>query len=301
MQRFMGPTHTHPQRRTQWGSRVSPFAVPAFGAPGAHDDVRTIGLSLLILASGCAKNVAASAPPGADYAPADSAGSEAAYDAEREVTRWEDADDGVTATGVVASPAATPVEAEPADDKPPQRDELDGRAIIYTGAMTVSVFNLEDAMAKAEALPETHGGYVQSMTAGVIVLRIPAKTLKPVMNAVAELGVVDSRSLQTADVTAEYTDMDSRIRALEETQKQLLELLTKARTVEEALKVRSALDQINGELEVLKGRMRQMKNRISYSTLTLNLYERGPHTPTPSSNDPFPWVNNLGVESTEWK
>ena len=47
--------------------------------------------------------------------------------------------------------------------------------------------------------------------------------------------------------------------------------------------------------------MRQLKNMIAFSTLSLTLRERGPHTPTPSSNDPFPWVNDLGVESTEWR
>ena len=262
--------------------------------------MRHIGLSLLILAGGCSKDLPASASPGgATYKRAEFGGGDAAAvydDADEEYV--EEGSAGNTATGVIASPA--PADAEPADD-PPKKDDLDGRHIIYTGAMTVSVFNLEDALAKAESLPETYGGYIQSMNKGVIILRIPSKKLRKAMDEIAKYGVVDSRSLQTADVTAEFTDMDSRIRALTETQKQLLELLTKARTVEEALKVRRALDEINGELEVLKGRMRQMKNRIAYSTLTLSLYERGPHTPTPSSNDPFPWVNNLGVESTEWK
>jgi hypothetical protein len=190
--------------------------------------------------------------------------------------------------------------AEQAVEKQPQ-DDLDGRHIVYTAQMIISVFNLDDAMTKAEAIPETYGGYIQTMSSGNLVLRVPSKSLRKVMDELADYGVVDQRSLQAADVTAEFTDIDSRIRALTETQKQLLELLQKARTVQEALEVRQALDGINSELEVLKGRMRQLDNMISYSTLTLTLYERGPNTPTPSSNDPFPWVNELGVESTEWK
>ena len=65
--------------------------------------------------------------------------------------------------------------------------------------------------------------------------------------------------------------------------------------------MRQALDQVGAELEVLKGRMRQLDSLISFSTLTISLFERGPHTPTPSSNDPFHWVDELGVEATEWK
>jgi hypothetical protein len=55
------------------------------------------------------------------------------------------------------------------------------------------------------------------------------------------------------------------------------------------------------ELEVALGRMRQLQTLISFSTLTVNLIERGPHQPVPSSNDPFPWVDSLGVEATEWR
>jgi uncharacterized protein YprB with RNaseH-like and TPR domain len=189
--------------------------------------------------------------------------------------------------------------AEPADDKP-ETDAAD-RQIIYTATMQVSVFNLEDATKKAEELPEKHGGYIQSMTAGQLVLKIPAAKLRTVMTELAGFGVVDQRTLSSQDVTDEFLDIETRIRVLQETQSQLIALLGKARTVDEALHVRQTLDQITMELEVLKGRLRQLENLVAYSTLTLTLVERGPFTPTPSTNDPFQWVNELGVEATEWK
>jgi chemotaxis protein histidine kinase CheA len=208
----------------------------------------------------------------------------------------------VTRTEEPAEPAPTTAsggEAEPAvaDDNGP----TDGRHIVYIAAMQISVFNLDEAMDTAEALPEKYGGYIASMTDGHIVLRIPSKNLRKLMDEIGELGVVESRSLQAQDVTDEYYDVESRITALEKTHAQLLDLLGKARTVQEALEVRRALDEVAMELEVLKGRMRKLQNLISFSTLTLGLVERGPFTPTPSSNDPFPWVDNLGVEATEWK
>jgi hypothetical protein len=287
---------------------------------------RHIGLLLLLLlAGGCKKSpqgasappeeywradedmAAGSAMPAADAPPAPAASREADMERPRG-RRW--ARRGVAARTEVASPAPGPQpedtaaaggeQAEQAVEKPPQQD-LDGRHIVYTAQMTVSVFNLDEAMQKAEALPETYGGYIQSMSEGNLMLRIPSKSLRKVMDELGDYGVVDHRALQAADVTAEFTDIESRIRALRETQKQLLALLSKSRTVQEALEVRKALDGITTELEVLEGRMRQLDNMISYSTLTVSLYERGPNMPIPSSNDPFPWVNELGVEATEWK
>lgn len=201
-----------------------------------------------------------------------------------------------------AEPGAVPAtggsEATPAvaDDGPDV-----GRHIIYTATMQVSVFNLKDATERAEAMPNKYGGYVQNMSGSYFVLRIPSAKLRAAMDELAGLGIVDARTLDAQDVTEEFLDIETRITVLEGTQKQMLELLTKARTVEEALQVRQALDSITMELEVLKGRLRRLESLTEFSTLTLNLVERGPHNTIPSSNDPFPWVDELGVEATEWK
>lgn len=204
------------------------------------------------------------------------------------------------------APAAAPEPAAAPDPAPAIADEepdpaAHGRQIIYTAAMHVTVFNIDEAMEAAQEIPEKHGGYVHSLSEGHIVMRIPAKHLRSVMDALGEYGVVENRTLNAQDVTAEYVDLESRIRVLRETQNQLIELLGKARTVEEALRVRETLDRITMELELALGRMRQLENLVSFSTLTLTMVERGPHQPIPSSNDPFPWVDGLGVEATEWK
>jgi hypothetical protein len=183
------------------------------------------------------------------------------------------------------------------DDEQPDH----GREIIYIAGMQISVYNLENAMTMVEALPETYGGWVHMRTQNQLVLRLPAIHLKPVMALLSKIGVVEARTLQAQDVTAEYVDLESRIKVLRDTQTQLLDLLGKAKTVEEALHVRRALDQVTMELELALGRMRQLSDLIAYSTLTVTLIERGPQDSIPTSNDPFRWVDTLGVEATEWR
>jgi len=219
------------------------------------------------------------------------------------------AEDGVLTRDLLATPADTaPVDGStiqpvapspipPVDGEPPKAH---GRQIIYTADMHVSVFNVEDTMKKAEALPEALGGWVQARSEGHVQMKIPARRLREAMDEIARWGRVDRKSLQASDVTAEYVDLESRIRVLRSTQAQLLELLTRSKTVEETLNVRKALDQVTMELEVALGRMRQLESQIAFSTLTVDLVEQGPHLPNPSSNDPFPWVDMLGVEATEY-
>jgi hypothetical protein len=204
-----------------------------------------------------------------------------------------------------AKPPAAAVEGQPGTGEPAiaaDDDQPDhGREIIYIAGMQISVYDLENAMTTVEALPETYGGWVHMRTQNQLVLRLPAIHLKPVMAMLSKIGVVEARTLQAQDVTAEYVDLESRIKVLRDTQTQLLDLLGKAKTVEEALHVRRALDEVTMELEVALGRMRQLSDLIAYSTLTVTLIERGPQDSIPTSNDPFRWVDTLGVEATEWR
>lgn len=298
----------------------------------------TVVLGLLLGGSGCAKMASGSSAPSMEYAAyddyddyggggydeaeADSAESmsapasimrDEAVSERRSNRRARRADkkagefaSGGAAQGNAAAPEPTAATGEGASKPEPAVAEDEdvpdhGRHIIYTATLQVAVFNLEDAMTRAESLPGKYGGYVQNMSSNYFVMRIPAIKLRQAMDEMAGLGTVQNRTLDAQDVTEEFLDIETRIEVLQATQKQMMELLTKAQTVEEALKVRQALDQITMELEVLKGRMRRLSSLISFSTLTLNLVERGPHNATPSSNDPFPWVDRLGVEATEWK
>jgi hypothetical protein len=204
---------------------------------------------------------------------------------------------------LVASPSPTPTTSPSRADAPaPSQDEPDSaRHIVYTASLQLGVFDVADAREKAERLPDTLGGYVQSLAQNVVILRIPSARLRDAMTAASGWGVVEARDMQAADVTEEWVDLDTRIRVLQQMQTQLAALLARANTVEEALRVRRALDEVTLELEQALGRKRRLVNLTSFSTLTIQLVERGPHDPVPTSNDPFPWVDGLGVEATEWK
>lgn len=295
--------------------------------------------ALLGLTPGCAKHSYADAPSAAPDSMAGSGGmamSEAApampadYDGESEKKAMANFDDAPSMakdesynrsepTSVTAAPARSPTggatptttipeakpkpsesrEAEPKSDDTESKKQF-ARQIIYTAEMQISVYKLDDAMQRAEALTLAAGGYVQNLSQGYYVLRIPAPALRGIMDELAHLGVVEARTLQARDVSEEYVDLTTRIRVLRETQQQLLILLKQARNVDEALKVRESVDRITMELEQAMGRLRMLESLIGFSTLTVRMSQRGPQNTIPSSNDPFPWVDGLGVEATEW-
>lgn len=228
--------------------------------------------------------------------------------AEREVAadyRWDSPDDTkspapvlvpVEPTGGKAEPAEPPT-SEPDDDDQPDH----GRHMVYTASLQLAVYELDEVIEFAEDIPTRYGGWVQARHDYQITLRVPAARLGEVMAELSTLGVVLGKTLQASDVTAQYTDLESRIAVLEKMLEQLELLLAQAKTVEDSLKVRQELERVRIELEAARTQFRQLAELVGFSTLTLHLSLRGSDQALPSSNDPFPWVDQLGVESTEFR
>src|SRR5690606_25216108 len=103
----------------------------------------------------------------------------------------------------LAEPEPPPGPPEPDHPSPQTR----GRQIIYTAGMGLSVFEVDDVMAKLEAIPERHGGWLHQRFDNRVVLRVPAAKLEAIIAEIGEWGVVEWKTLAALDVTAQYTDL----------------------------------------------------------------------------------------------
>jgi hypothetical protein len=210
------------------------------------------------------------------------------------------AETSITTPKPTVADAVVPTTSEPQD--PADAPELaEARQVIYTAVMVLSVFDIDAVAELLESMPLRYGGWIESRYDYQITLRIRAERLFEAMDQLAELGIVLDKSLLAEDVTAEYVDLESRIRVLEQIVARLEALLAKATTVEEALQIRVELDRMRLELESARVRMRALSESIDFSTLTVVLTLRGPEQLLPSSNDPFPWVNEMGIEAVEYR
>jgi len=175
------------------------------------------------------------------------------------------------------------------------------RQVVYSGTMSLAVYNQSKAQARVESMVRKSGGYVQSLDGEGMVVRIPAPKFRDLAQELGGLGRIESQSFQAADVTEDYYALSTRIEVLERTQAQLLTLLDRARTVNEALEVRRALDDVTLQLEAALGKQRLLSSEVDLSVLSLVFQQRLPDSDTPSTNDPFPWVDDISVEGTAWR
>jgi len=158
------------------------------------------------------------------------------------------------------------------------------RMIIRTVELAMYVQDVEASFDRIQALAEEMGGYVVSANTwhqgeylrARLTIRVPAKGLDGALEQIKVLATeVERESSSGEDVTEEYTDLEARLRNLEATEKELLELLKTVRQrsskAEDILAVYRELTSIRSEIERLKGRMQYLEKMSAMATIHIEL------------------------------
>lgn len=154
------------------------------------------------------------------------------------------------------------------------------RMVIRTASMALVVDDVTASLNEITNLAEANGGYVvnsdiredSSRLYANISFRVEAGKFAATLQALRDLAVdVRSESTSGQDVTEEYIDLDAQLRNLEASEAQLLELMDKAGTVEEILKVQQQLTSTRGQIEQIKGRMQYLQQSASLSSIYVSL------------------------------
>ncbi len=106
-----------------------------------------------------------------------------------------------------------------------------------------------------------------------ITVRIPAQKMGDFAQTVSENANVTSSNETTENITLTYVATESRMKALETEQTRLLELLAKAESMEDLLKIEKRLTEVRTELERVASQLRVYDNQVNYSTIYLDIAE----------------------------
>jgi Domain of unknown function (DUF4349) len=140
-----------------------------------------------------------------------------------------------------------------------------------------------DVMARAAedvaAVTNRHGGFVLSSSVdsgengggGDFSLRIPTDRLRPALRDLAALAPVIRQTQEGRDVTREHVTAKDRLRAARAERRSLLRRLELAETDEEAEAIRRRLDLVAGEINGLRGQLRDLRLRTDYAVVIVSL------------------------------
>ena len=119
-------------------------------------------------------------------------------------------------------------------------------------------------------------------------VRIPAEKADEFVAQVNENSNIVSSNERVDDVTLQYVDTESHVKALETEQERLLELLEKAETLEDILVLEQRLTNVRYELERYASYLRTLDNQVTYATIHLSITEVKEYTPV-IEEEPTVW------------
>ena len=181
---------------------------------------------------------------------------------------------GVTTEQDAPSPTAPPESPQPAAGA--------NRQLIRTAQVRIRVASFGESGRAIEGAVRRAGGQItgsnetksDNTIENSLTIRVPASRFDTLLALVLKQSIfTDTKTVSVDDVTRRYVDMEARIRSKRAVEETYLNLLKKARNVEEILKIEEQLGTIREEREVQEAELRQLKDEVALSTLNLTYYQ----------------------------
>lgn len=171
-----------------------------------------------------------------------------------------------------------------------------GPLLIYTAQITIAVFEVNASLGAVEAMGRDLGGFMARRDDASITIRVPASRFDEAVKRIEKIGDMLHRNVVAEDVTEQFRDLEVQLKGAKAVQERLTQLLAKATKVEESIAIEKELDRVTSEIDRIEGRMKFLKDRAAYSTITVNFQPKASET---LSQTPFrlpgKWLYELGL------
>jgi hypothetical protein len=159
------------------------------------------------------------------------------------------------------------------------------RLVVKNADLSIVVKDVNARVAAIQNMTVSMGGFVVSANVyqttardgtkvpqAQIVVRVPQEKLDSALDQIkADTVEVQNESQSGQDVTDQYVDLQSRLKAKQAAEAQLLEIMKDAKKTEDVLAVYSQLQQIESDIEVLKGQIKYTEQSAALSAITINV------------------------------
>jgi hypothetical protein len=167
------------------------------------------------------------------------------------------------------------------ESQPQAQLVTDQRALIRTAQLTVRVKKSADVAKTAdtaEALVIKRGGVVfaDNRSSGpdaqaTLTLKVPPALLTSILSDLSKLGVEQSRTVATEDVTTAVADVQARLKSATDSINRLNGLFAKATKVGDIIAIENELATREADRESLQAQQKALSSETSTATITLSL------------------------------
>ncbi|MGZ5244890.1 MAG: DUF4349 domain-containing protein [Bacteroidia bacterium] len=170
------------------------------------------------------------------------------------------------------------------------------KKLIKNGSLNMQVEDYAKTRPRINQLIAQHKGYIGSENEtnsgnslqNHITIRVPFNEFDGLVNNLEkEAKFVESKSVNVQDVTAQFVDIEGRLKTRREVEARYMEFLKKAKNIDETLKIEEQIRQLREEIESAEGQLKLMRDQVMYSTLELTVYQHLPYKVSPATETGF--------------
>ena len=165
--------------------------------------------------------------------------------------------------------------------------------IIKSASVRYKVTHVKLATSQIHKMVKYFNGYISDQrfennahqTENRFTIKVPEASFTVLMDSLTKVAeFVDYENITTQDVTEEYIDLNTRLKTKLEVKKRYETILRqRAKTVKDILATEEKLRVIQEEIEAVQGRLHYITNKVSYSTIQVDLYETVTYKESPDS------------------
>jgi len=156
------------------------------------------------------------------------------------------------------------------------------RKLIKNGSISFEAADIKETKAKLDAICKELNAYVSDENQNnygdklqyTQTIRVAAEKFDLLIQKIeASAGKVDSKNINTQDVTEEFIDVEARLKTKKELEVRYREILKEAKTVQDIISIESQIASVRSEIESMEGRLKYLSSQVAYSTLNISYYE----------------------------
>lgn len=161
--------------------------------------------------------------------------------------------------------------------------------IKKTADLNITVDDYKKARIEIEKIVKSGNGYIgseneQNSTYSItndMVIRVVNKDFDAMVTKLLTIASnVNSKNISAEDVTAEFVDIQSRLKSKKEIEKRYVDILQKASKVSDILEIEEKIGEIREEIEAKEGELKLLSDQVDYSTININFHQEFEYTPT---------------------
>ncbi|CAG7605676.1 hypothetical protein PAESOLCIP111_00833 [Paenibacillus solanacearum] len=185
----------------------------------------------------------------------------------------------------------------------PEAADPFGRKIIYKANLMMQVEKYQETAAKIQEAVTQSGAYILQFSenvataekSGTFVIKVPANGFQSLLSRLEQIHPAMQKNMQGQDVTEEYVDLSSRLKAKQVVEERLISFMEKATKTDELVAFSAELGKVQEEIERIKGRMRYLEQNVAFSTIELRLAQKIGSAEVIGSKDRGPLLNRAAA------